>query len=335
MAMTYKQAGVNIEAGNELVKRIKPLAANTFSPKGNVLSGIGGFSGLFSPTLTPYQEPVLVSGCDGVGTKVKIAQLLNRHETIGIDLVAMCVNDLIVCGADPLFFLDYLAVGHLEITQAESIISGITEGCYQARCVLLGGETAEMPDMYEPDEYDLAGFAVGIVDKAKIINGHKIIAGDKIIGLASSGLHSNGYSLVRRVLKDELMEWAEELLKPTRIYVEIIDKLKNLFELKGLAHITGGGLLENIPRILPQDKRAIIRPGSWSIPNIFKMLQEKGDIQEVEMYRTFNLGIGMIIILSDNQANLALKELKEEAWLIGEVINGINGVEITTSLEQG
>lgn len=322
MSLTYKDAGVNIEAGNELVRRIIPLANKTFSPKGNVLTEIGGFAGFFSPILKSYQEPVLVSGCDGVGTKVKIAQLLNRHNTIGIDLVAMCVNDLIVTGADPLFFLDYLAVGRLNVPQGEKIISGIVEGCKQARCALLGGETAEMPSIYKEDEYDLAGFAVGIVDKKRIIDGSRIIPGDKIIGIASSGLHSNGYSLVRKILENELDKWAEDLLIPTRIYVEIVSQIKEQFDIKGIAHITGGGLLENIPRVLPKGTKAVIKEGTWMVPDTFKLLAEKGEIPQEDMYRTFNMGIGLVVILSGEEAHNIENRFEEKIFLIGEIKQG-------------
>ncbi|MDI6792008.1 MAG: phosphoribosylformylglycinamidine cyclo-ligase [bacterium] len=317
-ATTYHQSGVDIEAGNRLVDRIKPLAKSTFRKE--VLSEIGGFSGLFAPKLASYREPVIVSGCDGVGTKLKIAEALNKYETIGIDLVAMSVNDLVVTGAEPLFFLDYLAVGRLNISRAEAMIKGVAEGCRQAGCALLGGETAEMPGVYDRDGFDLAGFAVGIVEKSEIIDGSRISTGDKIVGLPSSGLHSNGYSLVRKLIPSQ--EYTEELLTPTKIYVKTILDLKERFTIKGIAHITGGGMTENIPRILPQGCQAVIKEGSWPVPPIFLSLQEMGNISQEEMCRTFNMGIGMVIILSAGETEECLNYLGPEARVIGEITAG-------------
>lgn len=316
---TYRQSGVDIEAGARLVDRIKPLARGTFREE--VLTGIGGFSGLFVPKLAGYREPVLVSACDGVGTKLKIAAALNKYETIGVDLVAMSVNDLVVTGAEPLFFLDYLAVGKLDINRAEAMIKGVVEGCRQAGCALLGGETAEMPGVYDREGFDLAGFAVGIVEKSEIIDGSQISPGDKIIGLPSSGLHSNGYSLVRKLIPAG--EYTEELLIPTKIYVKTILDLKQRLTIKGIAHITGGGMTENIPRILPQGCQAVVKEGSWIVPSIFLTLQEKGNIPQEEMCRTFNMGIGMIIIVSMVDMKACLNYLgPENAKVIGEIVAG-------------
>ncbi|MDI6781768.1 MAG: phosphoribosylformylglycinamidine cyclo-ligase [bacterium] len=330
---SYKDAGVNIDAGNELVKRIKHMVPGTFqSPKRcwDVLSGVGGFSGLFNLDWKRFSEPILVSGCDGVGTKLKISQLVNKHETIGIDLVAMCVNDLLVYGATPLFFLDYLATGKLDVESAEAIISGIVDGCKQAGCALLGGETAEMPGMYPDGEYDLAGFVVGVVDKPLIIDGSKIIEGDVVIGLASSGIHSNGYSLVRKLLsRDEIISMSDTLLTPTKIY-HFIPEIAMAIEIKGMAHITGGGFIDNIPRILPAGTGVCIKKGSWHIHEIFNLLQQKGEIPEHEMYRTFNMGIGMVIIVSSFVADEMMQRLQasgEKAFIIGKVVKG-EGVSI-------
>ncbi len=330
--ITYKKAGVNIEEGERLVKLIKPIARATFRPE--VLGGIGGFGALFSLNLKKYKTPVLVSSTDGVGTKLKIAFMMDRHDTVGIDLVAMGVNDLIVSGAEPLFFLDYFATGRLHATTASEVIKGIAKGCKDAECALVGGETAEMPGFYKDGEYDLAGFAVGIVEKGKIIDGSTIKPGDKIIGLASSGLHSNGYSLARKVIFDKLKlkigsavaglkkSIGEELLTPTRIYVKTIKALQRKFNIKGIAHITGGGFVENIPRILPERCKAVINKQGWEIPFIFRFIQDAGGIPEMEMFRTFNCGIGMVIIVSKDDAPHILKELKtlrEKGFLIGEI----------------
>lgn len=341
MGLKYSDAGVNIDAGNQFVKMIKKDVEETFSPA--VLKGIGGFAALYAPNLSGYKEPVLVSGTDGVGTKLKIAFMLDKHDTVGIDLVAMCVNDILTIGARPLFFLDYLAVARLETEKASAIVSGIARGCREAGCALIGGETAEMPGFYQPGEYDLAGFAVGIVDREKMITGDGIEAGDKIIGLASSGLHSNGYSLARKVfLEKEKLDLYEPLgkggeplgeilLSPTRIYVRTILKLMEEFDIKGLAHITGGGLLENVPRILPEGLTARIEKDSWPVAGVFRELQRLGGIAEEEMYRTFNMGVGMVVIAGKEEAEgilEAARALGEEAYLIGEIIQGDAGIII-------
>ncbi len=341
MGLKYSDAGVNIDAGNQFVKMIKKDVEETFSPA--VLKGIGGFAALYAPNLSGYKEPVLVSGTDGVGTKLKIAFMLDKHDTVGIDLVAMCVNDILTIGARPLFFLDYLAVARLETEKASAIVSGIARGCKEAGCALIGGETAEMPGFYQPGEYDLAGFAVGIVDREKMITGDGIEAGDKIIGLASSGLHSNGYSLARKVfLEKEKLDLYEPLgkggeplgeilLSPTRIYVRTILKLMEEFDIKGLAHITGGGLLENVPRILPEGLTARIEKDSWPVAGVFRELQRLGGIAEEEMYRTFNMGVGMVVIVRKEEAEgilEAARALGEEAYLIGEIIQGDAGIII-------
>lgn len=341
MGLKYSDAGVSIDAGNQFVKMIKKDVEETFSPA--VLKGIGGFAALYAPNLSGYKEPVLVSGTDGVGTKLKIAFMLDKHDTVGIDLVAMCVNDILTIGARPLFFLDYLAVARLETEKASAIVSGIARGCKEAGCALIGGETAEMPGFYQPGEYDLAGFAVGIVDREKMITGDGIEAGDKIIGLASSGLHSNGYSLARKVfLEKEKLDLYEPLgkggeplgeilLSPTRIYVRTILKLMEEFDIKGLAHITGGGLLENVPRILPEGLTARIEKDSWPVAGVFRELQRLGGIAEEEMYRTFNMGVGMVVIVRKEEAEGILevaRALGEEAYLIGEIIQGDAGIII-------
>ncbi|MBI5416470.1 phosphoribosylformylglycinamidine cyclo-ligase [Candidatus Poribacteria bacterium] len=338
--MTYKDAGVNIDEADIFIKNITRSVHSTFT-KG-VMTGLGGFNGLFKPNLKKYTEPVFVSCTDGVGTKLKIAFMMNQHNTIGIDLVAMNVNDLIVCGGIPLFFLDYIACGKLNAKKGEEIIDGIVTGCKNAGCALLGGETAEMPGIYNNEEYDLAGFAVGIVEKREIIDGRKVKLNDVVIGLPSSGLHSNGYSLVRKVffekekykLKERLAECGcslgEELLRPTRIYVRVINKLIEKFSIKAIAHITGGGLKENIPRILPSNKKVVIEKDMMPVLPIFKILQSIGEIPEQEMFRTFNMGIGMTLIVDPEEADPIIKNLKqngEEAYIIGEVLRG-RGVEI-------
>ena len=330
--ITYKEAGVDIDAGNQFVKLIKPLVKETARPE--VLSDIGGFGGLFSLNTNKYKRPTLVAATDGVGTKLKIAFMLNQHSSVGIDLVAMCVNDIIVQGAEPLFFLDYLATARLAPEQAVEVVKGIAEGCKQANCALLGGETAEMPGMYSTDEYDLAGFAVGVVDNDKIIDGSTITKGDQIIGIASSGLHSNGYSLARKIFLEILgldltaqpeeldKPLGAELLTPTRIYVKSILNLMRDFNLKGIAHITGGGLLENIPRILPHQCKAVIDCHSWEKPAVFELLRQGGNIPVEEMYRTFNYGIGMILVVSANETEDIIDRLSglgEKAFIIGEI----------------
>jgi len=337
--MDYKQAGVDIEAGNEFVRRIRPLVRSTFRPE--VLTDIGGFGGLFRFDSARYREPVLVSGTDGVGTKLKIAALMGRHDTIGIDLVAMCVNDVAVCGAEPLFFLDYLAVAKLAVGQAEAILGGIADGCRQAGCALIGGETAEMPGFYPEGEYDLAGFAVGVVEREQIIDGSRVQPGDVLIGLASTGLHSNGYSLARRVLLDnsqsalkEQVPGGEEtvgevLLKPTRIYVKTILRLIQSGQVRAIAHITGGGLTENIPRVLPEGCAVVITRGTWAEPPIFELIQSRGGIQPEEMARVFNLGIGLVVIVPPQQAQETLDRAEQSgdrAFRIGVVEKGARAV---------
>lgn len=333
MTRSYKEAGVDIDLANQVVKEVKPLIRKTFIS--GVLGDIGGFGGLFSLTGQNYKEPVLVSGTDGVGTKLKIAFALNKHNTVGIDLVAMSVNDIITCGAKPLFFLDYISIGKLSKKVVVELIRGITEGCKMANCALLGGETAEMPDFYAEGEYDLAGFAVGIVEKSKIIDGREIREGDSIIGVTSCGLHSNGFSLVRKVLLEEksyaLEEFipslgktlGEELLTPTRIYVKPILHLLEKYKLLGIAHITGGGMVENIYRVLPEGVSIRINRESWPKPPIFSLIQKEGRISDEEMYRTFNVGIGMALIVRSNDAEEIIKELNEMnflSYLIGQVV---------------
>jgi phosphoribosylformylglycinamidine cyclo-ligase len=327
--LSYKDAGVDIEAGNQLVHRIKPLAKKTH--REGILGGIGGFGALFELPLHRFTKPVLVSSTDGVGTKLKLAIDLNQHDTIGIDLVAMCVNDLIVQGAEPLFFLDYFATGKLELDKAETIIAGIAEGCQEAGAALVGGETAEMPGMYSHDDYDLAGFTVGIVEKDKIITGQTVTPGDILIALPSSGLHSNGYSLVRKVLelKQQQLNQAFEgstlgktLLAPTRIYVKPILKLLETVPVKAMAHITGGGIVENLPRVLPDYMQAIIDSQSFTQPKIFSWLAKQGNIDPKEMWKTFNCGIGMVLCVAENLHKMALTTLQdagEHPWVIGTI----------------
>ncbi|MGV6807658.1 MAG: phosphoribosylformylglycinamidine cyclo-ligase [bacterium] len=316
MSLSYKDAGVDIDAGNSLVERIKGVAKSTRRPE--VLTGLGGFGALFHMP-QGYQDPVLVSGTDGVGTKLKLAMDLGRHNTIGIDLVAMCVNDLVVCGAEPLFFLDYYATGKLDVDVAASVVEGIGEGCKQAGCALIGGETAEMPGMYQGNDYDLAGFCVGMVERSKIIDGSAVHAGDVIIGLPSSGPHSNGYSLIRKIIEVSGANIAGEsvngepladaLMAPTRIYVKPLLQLTHHCEIKAIAHITGGGLLENIPRVLPDNTKAVINANAWDMPPVFRWLQEKGNVTDTEMHRTFNCGIGMIVCVRADDANEVLATL--------------------------
>ena len=329
----YRQAGVDIERGEEVVRRIRSLARSTFRPE--VLGDIGTFGGLFRLGAERYVDPVLVSGTDGVGTKLKLAFLMDRHDTVGIDLVAMCVNDIIVSGAEPLFFLDYLAVGELVVSKAEAIVQGIAEGCRQAGCSLIGGETAELPSFYQKGEYDLAGFSVGVVERVAILTGEKIKPGDAVIGLASSGLHSNGFSLARRVLLEQAElsldssldgldnTLGETLLTPTRIYVTTILKLIKDFSIHGLAHITGGGITRNVPRVLPQGCRADIRKNTWPIPPIFSHIQKFGHVEEDEMYRVFNMGIGFVLVVSADQEQAVIDRanaLGEQAMGIGQIV---------------
>lgn len=328
--LTYRDAGVDIDAGESLVERIKADVATTRRP--GVLGRLGGFGGLFELPVDRYRRPVLVSGTDGVGTKLKLAIATGRHQGIGIDLVAMCVNDVLVQGAEPLFFLDYYATGRLDVDVAATVVSSIAEGCRQAGCALLGGETAEMPGMYAEGHYDLAGFCVGVVEKDELIDGSRVQAGDVLIGLASSGPHSNGYSLVRKILEvsgaslEQPLEGkplGDYLLAPTRIYVKPVLRLLSQIKVKALAHITGGGLPENLPRVFPQGLAARIDTRSWSWPPVFQWLQQQGRVATTEMYRTFNCGVGMVIAVAADDAEQALAILRdagEQAWRIGEMV---------------
>lgn len=328
-ALSYSDAGVDISAGDELVERIKPFAKRTV--REGVLSGLGGFGALFEVPKR-YKEPVLVSGTDGVGTKLKLAFDLQRHDTVGIDLVAMSVNDVLVQGAEPLFFLDYFACGKLNVDTAASVVKGIAKGCEYAGCALIGGETAEMPGMYPEGEYDLAGFAVGAVEKSKIITGETIVPGDVVIGLPSSGAHSNGYSLVRKILArakpdmnaefDAGRTLADAVMEPTRIYVKPMLALMTVLPVKGMAHITGGGLTENVPRVLPSNVKAVIEQGTWVRPKLFQWLQAEGNVAEAEMHRVFNCGIGMVVIVARENAAQAIERLQaagEKAIEIGRI----------------
>jgi phosphoribosylformylglycinamidine cyclo-ligase len=334
----YREAGVDIDAGERAVELMKKHVASTLRPE--VLSGLGGFSGLFALDLNRFHQPVLVSGTDGVGTKLKIAQMVGKHDRVGIDLVAMCVNDILVTGAEPLFYLDYLACGKVDPKQVEEIVNGVAAGCCEAGCALIGGETAEMPDFYPVGEYDLAGFAVGAVNRDQIWDGQRISAGDLVIGLPSSGVHSNGFSLVRHILfkkcgfsaSDQFPETGrtigEELLTPTRIYVKTILSLRErlgYMVVKGAAHITGGGITENIPRTLPQGLGAVINCGEWPVPPVFPFLQQMGGITTEEMYRVFNMGIGFVLIVEESDAERVtgtLQEMGEKSYIIGKVIRG-------------
>ncbi len=344
----YSQAGVDIDKGNEFVSRIKGLVAETHGR--GVLNDIGGFSGLFAIGNAGYEDPVLISSTDGVGTKLTVANLCNKHDTIGIDLVAMCVNDVVVSGAKPLFFLDYFAVSSLDLDVATEVVRGIAKGCIISGCALIGGETAEMPGLYRPGDYDLAGFVVGIGERNKIIDGSDIRVGDKIIGLASSGLHSNGYSLVRKIFFDELAmsvndqvpefgcTVGEELIKPTKIYVESILKVLRSYTINGLIHNTGGGFIDNVPRILPGGCKAIIQADSWDVPPIFTYLQKNGNIPVEEMYRTFNMGIGMMALVSENEVEDIMQQfsaLGEKPFLIGEITAAEKGDEEKIVIEEG
>ena len=339
-SLSYRDAGVDIDAGNALIERIKPLAAATRRP--GVLAGLGGFGALFEIP-GDYRQPVLVSGTDGVGTKLRLAMELGKHDSIGIDLVAMCVNDLIVQGAEPLFFLDYYATGQLDIETASDVVKGISDGCLQAGAALIGGETAEMPGMYEGEDYDLAGFCVGVVEKDRIIDGSQVKAGNVLIGLSSSGPHSNGYSLIRKVIEHSGADLAEafdgatlgeRLLEPTRIYIKPLLNLFKQVNVNALAHITGGGLLENLPRVMPVDTGARVDARSWQQPAVFEWLQREGNIEANEMYRTFNCGIGMVLVVDADDADKALEILQAEgeaAMRMGEVVpaTGAPSVEIT------
>ncbi len=327
-SLTYKDAGVDIDAGNQLVERIKSVAKKTQRPE--VQGGLGGFGALCSIP-TKYKQPLLVSGTDGVGTKLRLAMDLQKHDSVGIDLVAMCVNDLIVQGAEPLFFLDYYATGKLNVNVAADVVTGIGMGCEQAGCALIGGETAEMPGMYHGNDYDIAGFCVGVVEKDNVIDGTNVQTGDAIIALGSSGPHSNGYSLIRKILEvseadpAELLgekPLAQHLLEPTRIYVKSVLQLLESVEVKAISHITGGGFWENIPRVLPDNFAAKINASSWQWPEIFNWLQEKGNVAEHEMYRTFNCGVGMVLVVAHDSVEKSLEVLGaagEQAWLIGNI----------------
>ena len=328
VSLSYRDAGVDIDAGDALVEAIKPFAKRTM--REGVLGGIGGFGGLFEIS-KKFKEPVLVSGTDGVGTKLKLAFELNRHDTVGIDLVAMSVNDILVQGAEPLFFLDYFACGKLDVATATAVVKGIAQGCEESGCALLGGETAEMPGMYPDGEYDLAGFAVGAVEKSQIIDGSKIVPGDVVLGLASSGIHSNGYSLVRKIIsvaKPDLeadfhgRKLADVLMAPTRLYVKPLLALMQSMEVKGLVHITGGGLVENIPRVLGDKLTAVLDGSSWTMPPLFQWLQQHGGVADAEMHRVFNCGIGMTVIVSQENADAAMAQLQaagETVYRIGEI----------------
>lgn len=327
--LSYRDAGVDIDAGDALVDRIKPMAKKTM--REGVLAGIGGFGALFEVPKR-YKEPVLVSGTDGVGTKLRLAFEWNRHDTIGQDLVAMSVNDILVQGAEPLFFLDYFACGKLTVDTAATVVGGIAKGCELSGCALIGGETAEMPGMYPPGEYDLAGFAVGAVEKSKIITGATIVPGDTILAVGSSGAHSNGYSLVRKIIERAGAKPSDDLggrplgdvvMAPTQIYVKPLLKLISEINVKGMAHITGGGLVDNVPRVLPENTQAVLHRDSWQMPELFRWLQMKGGVADAEMVRVFNCGIGMVVIVSPAQADAAIQSLAAEglsAWTVGEVV---------------
>lgn len=328
--LTYRDAGVDIDAGNALVERIKPFVKRTHRPE--VMGGLGGFGGLFRLPVGRYRSPVLVSGTDGVGTKLKLAIETGRHDGIGIDLVAMCVNDILVCGAEPLFFLDYYATGHLDVEVAASVVQGIARGCELAGAALIGGETAEMPGMYSEGHYDLAGFCVGVVDEDDLIDGSRVSAGDALIGIASSGPHSNGYSLIRRVLEhsgaslDQHVDdrpLADALMAPTRIYVRAVQTLLDRVGVHAMAHITGGGLPENLPRVLPDGMAAELNLSSWQQPAVFRWLQAAGNISDAEMLRTFNCGVGMVLCVPQHEADAAIRSLHESgesAWQIGRIV---------------
>ena len=331
---TYKDAGVDIDAGDALVERIKPYAARTTRPE--VVSGVGGFGGLFAIPPGKYREPVLVSGTDGVGTKLKLAFEAGRHDTVGIDLVAMSVNDVLCCGAEPLFFLDYFATARLEVEQAAQVVMGIGRGCEEAGCTLLGGETAELPGFYAKGEYDLAGFCVGVVERSKIIDGRTIRPGDAVIGLASTGLHSNGYSLARRIVADAKLPWSvkpegctraliDELLEPTRIYVKDVQALLDAVAVKGLAHITGSGIPGNLPRCLPAGTRALLEESRWKQPPVFDFLARRGSVARAEMFSTFNMGLGFVAVVASPEVPAALRALERigaKAWEVGRIEKG-------------
>ncbi len=333
--MTYRDAGVDIEAGEEAVERIRQVVKGTHRPE--VLGGIGGFGGFFAFDCSRYRNPVLVSGADGVGTKLKVAFQAGIHDTVGIDAVAMCVNDIVVSGAEPLFFLDYLAVGKMDPDQVAAVVKGLSQGCREAGCALIGGETAEMPGFYPAGEYDLAGFAVGVVEQDRVITGVDIAPGDVLLGLASSGIHSNGFSLARKVLFEKAgyrldqglpdlgRTLAEELLEPTRIYVKPLLKVFEEFSVKGVAHITGGGVPGNLVRILPEGCGAVLHRGTWEVPAIFALIQREGAVSEEEMFRTFNMGIGMVLVVTPEEAGAVAARLQgegERVFSVGRVIQG-------------
>jgi len=337
--LTYKKAGVDIAEGDRFISLISPMVRQTFRPE--VMTDLGSFNALFKLDTKKYKEPVLVSGTDGVGTKLKIAFMTDRHNTVGIDLVAMCVNDILTSGAEPLFFLDYFAAGKLKPEKAAEVVEGIVEGCKQAGCSLIGGETAEMPGFYPDGEYDLSGFAVGVVERKKIINGSDITEGDAVIGIASSGLHSNGYSLVRKLfcdiktmdldayIKELGISLGEELLKPTKIYVNAFNALKGKVRIKGMAHITGGGITGNLPRVLPEGICAVIKKGSWTVPPIFHLIKEMGDVPEDDMGLTFNMGIGYIIVTPEAESDKTISILNKtgfDSFLIGSIEKGGQGI---------
>jgi phosphoribosylformylglycinamidine cyclo-ligase len=337
--LTYKRAGVDIDEGERFIKLISPMVKKTFRPE--VMTDIGSFSALFKIDIKRYKQPVLVSGTDGVGTKLKIAFMMDRHDTVGTDLVAMCVNDILTSGAEPLFFLDYFATGKLRSKKASNVIQGIVRGCKEAGCSLIGGETAEMPGFYAEGEYDLSGFAVGVVDRGKIIDGSAIKEGDIVIGIASSGLHSNGYSLVRKLffglkrmdvtmyIPELKATLGEELLKPTKIYVKAFNALKDEVRIKGMAHITGGGIPGNLPRILPKGICVNVRVGSWTVPKIFDLIQHNGNVPEDDMKKTFNMGIGYVMVVSKGKAEEAVALLKKSGYpsfIIGNTEKGGRGV---------
>ena len=339
--LTYRDAGVDTKEGERAVSLMKEHVKGTFNK--NVLTGLGSFGSLFALDVKDMEEPVLVSGTDGVGTKLKLAFMMDRHDTVGIDCVAMCVNDVLCQGAKPLFFLDYIATGKVRAEKVADIVKGIAEGCRQSGSALVGGETAEMPDFYGDGEYDMAGFSVGIVDRKKIITGARIKTGNKIVGIASSGIHSNGYSLVRRIFFDKLdmklndivdeldEELGEALLRPTKIYANACEAVLPKFDVNGIVHITGGGFYENIPRILPEGTAADIEIGSWKIPEIFLYMKEHGNVSEKEMFSTFNMGVGMSVVIDKNDADRAIDILKangEDAYVMGEVVSSDKGVTI-------
>jgi phosphoribosylformylglycinamidine cyclo-ligase len=344
---SYRDAGVDIDAGNDFVQQIKPLVRTTFRPE--VQADLGGFASLFSLNTQKYKQPMLVSGTDGVGTKLKIAFMAKRYDTVGIDLVAMCVNDIVCCGAEPLFFLDYFACGKLETGVAVEVVKGIINGCQQSNCALVGGETAEMPDFYPAGEFDLAGFATGVVERDKVVDGSAVSENDCVIGVASSGVHSNGFSLVRKLIFEQLGlgindrpvgfrgSVADELLTPTKIYVRTVQNLLRDFPIHGIVHITGGGLIDNIPRILPDRTQVRLNAGSWETPYIFEFMQRNGELTDTEMHRTFNCGIGLVLICPKAEAEnvlIRLSGLNEQAWVIGEIVSvddpGAPPIEIVT-----